>query len=96
LVPAMPRMKMEAPMVIIMRLMTDAFLLYGSDLLSGRINPETIDPEYFTKRNIRVFQGWGAETKEIDPKTVNWSAVTPKTFTFRLRQDPGPQNAWDV
>ncbi|MGB2928385.1 MAG: L,D-transpeptidase family protein, partial [Desulfobacterales bacterium] len=45
------------------------------------------------KQNIRVFQGWGAETKEIDPKTVNWSAVTPKTFTFRLRQDPGPQNA---
>lgn len=50
------------------------------------------DPEYFAKQNIRVFQGWGAETKEIDPKTVNWSAVTPKTFTFRLRQDPGPQN----
>ena len=74
-------------------LLTDAFLLYGSDLLSGRINPGTIDPEYFTKQNIRVFQGWGAETKEIDPKTVNWSALTPKTFTFRLRQDPGPQNA---
>jgi murein L,D-transpeptidase YcbB/YkuD len=51
------------------------------------------DPEYFTKQNIRVFQGWGAESREIDPKTVNWSAVTPKTFTYRLRQDPGPQNA---
>ncbi len=51
------------------------------------------DPEYFAKENIRVFQGWGAEAKEIDPKTVNWSAVTPKTFTFRLRQDPGLRNA---
>ena len=24
---------------------------------------------------------------------MNWSAVSPKTFPFRLRQDPGPQNA---
>jgi hypothetical protein len=31
-------------------LLTDAFLLYGSHLLSGRINPETIDPEWFANR----------------------------------------------
>lgn len=29
-------------------LLTDAFLIYGSHLLSGRIDPITIDPEWFT------------------------------------------------
>jgi murein L,D-transpeptidase YcbB/YkuD len=31
-------------------LLTDAFLLYGSHLLSGRINPETLDPEWRANR----------------------------------------------
>jgi murein L,D-transpeptidase YcbB/YkuD len=31
-------------------LLTDAFLLYGNHLLSGRINPQTIDPEWLTTR----------------------------------------------
>jgi len=51
------------------------------------------DPDYLSKENIKVFQGWGAETKEIDPKTVDWSTVTAKNFNYRLRQEPGPQNA---
>lgn len=31
-------------------LLTDAFLLYANHLLSGRLNPETIDPEWLTER----------------------------------------------
>lgn len=31
-------------------LLTDAFLIYGSHLLAGRINPETIDPEWQANR----------------------------------------------
>jgi L,D-transpeptidase YcbB len=31
-------------------LLTDAFLLYGSHLISGRINPKTMDPEWFADR----------------------------------------------
>jgi len=31
-------------------LLSDAFLLYGNHLLSGRVNPETIDPEWLTVR----------------------------------------------
>ncbi len=31
-------------------LLTDAFLLYGNHLLSGRVNPESIDPEWVTDR----------------------------------------------
>jgi len=51
------------------------------------------NPDYLVKENIRVFQGWGAETKEIDPTSVDWSKVTAKNFNYRLRQEPGPQNA---
>ncbi len=31
-------------------LLTDAFMLYGSHLLSGRVNPETIDSEWYANR----------------------------------------------
>lgn len=31
-------------------LLTDAFVLYGAHLLSGHVNPETIDPEWFAAR----------------------------------------------
>jgi murein L,D-transpeptidase YcbB/YkuD len=51
------------------------------------------NPDYLVEQNIKVFQGWGAETKEIDPKTVDWSKVTAKNFNYRLRQEPGPLNA---
>jgi len=51
------------------------------------------EPGYLAKQNIRVFRGWGAETREIDPRTVNWSHVTAANFSYRLRQEPGPMNA---
>jgi murein L,D-transpeptidase YcbB/YkuD len=51
------------------------------------------DPDYLTRQKIKVFQGWGAETKEIDPRTIDWSRVNAKNFNYRLRQEPGPNNA---
>jgi murein L,D-transpeptidase YcbB/YkuD len=51
------------------------------------------DPDYLVKENIRVFQGWGAETKEMNPASVDWSKVTGKNLNYRLRQEPGPKNA---
>lgn len=36
-------------------LLTDAWLLIASHLYSGRINPETIDPEWFSNRRDRDF-----------------------------------------
>jgi murein L,D-transpeptidase YcbB/YkuD len=42
---------------------------------------------------MRLFNGWGADAKEIDPLSVDWSQVTARTFEYRLRQDPGPLNA---
>jgi len=52
-----------------------------------------LDPSYLARENMKVFQGWGPKTREIDPDTVNWSAITPDDFPFRLSQDPGPINA---
>lgn len=51
------------------------------------------DVSYLEKQKIRIFQGWGAETKEVDPTSIDWSQITAKNFNFRLRQDPGPLNA---
>jgi L,D-transpeptidase YcbB len=51
------------------------------------------DPEYLTRQNIKIFQGWGADAKEIEPKSIDWSIVTAKNFKYRFRQEPGPWNA---
>ncbi len=44
-------------------LLTDAFLVYASHLLAGRVNPETIDPE------------WHANRREADLSTVLQEAL---------------------
>lgn len=51
------------------------------------------DPSYLGKEKIRVLEGWGAEEREIDPATVDWTSLGPGNFPYRLRQDPGPLNA---
>ncbi len=51
------------------------------------------NPAYLTEQHIRVFEGWGIDAREVDPASVTWSTITAKTFPYRLRQDPGPNNA---
>jgi len=51
------------------------------------------DPEYLNRMNLKVFRGWGAETQEIDPESIDWTTVSAENFPYRLRQDPGPTNA---
>jgi len=50
------------------------------------------DPRYLAKQNIMVLRGWGPREEEIDPETVDWSKITPKTLPYRFRQEPGPLN----
>jgi murein L,D-transpeptidase YcbB/YkuD len=57
------------------------------------LNRERADPSFFRSHNIRVFDGWGADAKEIDPQTIDWSRYGPNNMPFALRQDPGPENA---
>jgi len=51
------------------------------------------DTNYLAKHNIKVFQGLGTDTREIDAKTIDWSKVTAENFNYRFRQGPGPMNA---
>jgi murein L,D-transpeptidase YcbB/YkuD len=51
------------------------------------------DPSYLARYKVRVFPISGPDAGEVDPTTVDWSAITPAGFPFRLRQEPGPLNA---
>lgn len=51
------------------------------------------DPSKLINAGFDIYQGSGANQRKIDPTGVNWSAVTPQTFSYRLVQRPGPQNA---
>ncbi|MGB7292696.1 MAG: L,D-transpeptidase family protein [Thermodesulfobacteriota bacterium] len=50
------------------------------------------DPEYLSKRNIRVLRGWTDGSTEIDPSTIDWSQVNNNNLKYRFRQNPGPSN----
>lgn len=51
------------------------------------------DPGYLASKNIKVFQGWGADAKAVTPEAVDWSRVNAGSSGYRFRQDPGPNNA---
>jgi len=52
------------------------------------------DPHYLEKHNMRIFQGWGPDAPELDATTIDWSKVSKKNMNrYRIRQDPGPNNA---
>ena len=51
------------------------------------------DPLYLNRQKIKVFRNWQEDARPIDPLSVDWSQLTPHNFSYRLRQDPGPQNA---
>ncbi len=50
------------------------------------------DPDYLASHHIRVFDGWGQDARELDPRTVDWDQVD-NPAQFKFRQDPGPWNA---
>jgi len=51
------------------------------------------DPAFLKQQNFKIFRGWGPDTKEIDPGSIDWQSVTSADLNFRFRQDPGQQNA---
>jgi len=50
------------------------------------------DPRYLAREGMRVLGDSAGGGKEVDPATIDWSAVTESTFTYRLVQEPGPTN----
>ncbi len=52
------------------------------------------DPLYLQKNNMRIFQGWKEDAPELDSTTMDWSNISAKDMNgYRVRQDPGPNNA---
>ncbi len=51
------------------------------------------DPEYLRKQQIRVFCDRNHPAAELSIDAIDWANIAPANFTYRLRQDPGPQNA---
>ncbi|RLB67584.1 MAG: hypothetical protein DRH08_03300 [Deltaproteobacteria bacterium] len=52
------------------------------------------DPLYLQKNNMRIFQGWDEDAPELDSTTMDWSNISAKDMNrYRVRQDPGPNNA---
>ena len=48
------------------------------------------DPGVLQRRNMSVIDHQG---RRVDPATIDWSAVTARTFPYMIRQEPGPDNA---
>lgn len=52
------------------------------------------DPNYLKENNIRLFSGWQAKDLELDPDQIDWKTTTGRDISrYKLRQDPGPDNA---
>lgn len=57
--------------------------------------PALLDnPDYFTQRRIRVMSGWQDDATELDPLAIDWRRYSDDRYLpYKLRQDPGPDNA---
>ena len=51
------------------------------------------EPGYLATQNIKLLRGQGAEAREVNPRSIDWSAVSAQNFNYSLRQEPGPDNA---
>jgi murein L,D-transpeptidase YcbB/YkuD len=60
----------------------------GEYLPELRKNPKALE-----RHGLRLLKGPEEDPAEIDPRTVNWHKLSEGDFPYRLRQDPGPDNA---
>jgi murein L,D-transpeptidase YcbB/YkuD len=51
------------------------------------------DPGYLAANDFELLSDWSESAAAIDPRSVDWSRITPETFAYRLRQRPGDGNA---
>lgn len=56
------------------------------------LRAEKKEPGFFRKEGFRVYQSWDDNAPELQPETINWSALSVRGFTYRLEQQPGPLN----
>jgi L,D-transpeptidase YcbB len=51
------------------------------------------DPGYLAANNFALLSDWSDSATILDPHAIDWSAVMPGRFTYKLRQGPGLGNA---
>ena len=51
------------------------------------------NPKALKRHGLHLVKGAEDSAVEIDPTTVNWHTVKEGDFPYRLRQEPGPDNA---
>ncbi len=51
------------------------------------------DPGYLAANNYKLLSDWGGDPSVLDPFGISWDQITLKGFPFRVRQEPGPDNA---
>jgi len=48
---------------------------------------------YLQNDNMRVFENWSEDAREIDLNSVDWAGLNKYNFHYKFRQDPGEKNA---
>ena len=48
------------------------------------------DPGYFKKKGYHIYEASG---QEVDADAINWQSITPSSFTYKITQNAGPDNA---
>lgn len=51
------------------------------------------DAGSLSDEGYEIWSGWGEDSVLIDPKRVDWNAISAGRFPYRLRQKPGAKNA---
>ncbi|MFD0915784.1 murein L,D-transpeptidase [Pseudahrensia aquimaris] len=63
--------------------------------IAGRVLlPKVLkNPAYLVENNYKLYRGWGANSAELNPYAVDWSAVSATKFPYRVVQQPGKNNS---
>jgi murein L,D-transpeptidase YcbB/YkuD len=51
------------------------------------------DPGYLAANDFELLSDWSDSARVLDPHAIDWRAVRPDTFAYKIRQGPGPGNA---
>ncbi|MFP4016246.1 MAG: murein L,D-transpeptidase [Halanaerobiales bacterium] len=50
------------------------------------------NPNYLKYKNIRVFESWEEDARELEPENINWDKYTLANINLMLEQESGPGN----
>lgn len=48
------------------------------------------DSGYLQQHGYTILSNWSPNPEVIDPSTIDWNGVNPKTFSYRIQQSAGP------